>query len=385
MAKARRRTQTDRERLLDDIDGRITSWVLRMALFSAAASLSAPTRASPGGGHHPQRDRGSVRLGAGAAHGHAIVAGQVGADLDVAVAGGRRAVRPTPVPGRRRSRARAIRRAAATPGRLGDDACGWRRGRRLRRTARAVRFPLAGTASRPSVDPRRCRAGWPRRRRARTSSGSASNHEPWRGGRWPRPPDAGEVGAGDVERVRRSVRHPHVTPSIGSSSASARPIAPEPVPRSATMTGRRHRAGQLDGDAGHHLGLRPWDQDRRSTSRSRWRKPHRPSTYCERLAGSYRASIASRWATMRSVPARRARSSMLAGAARHLAQPAGAPASAHATAAPSRATAHQLIVPVTHGSPASCRARSSAASASTTSSRSPASTSARRYTVKPIR
>ena len=56
-----------------------------------------------------------------------------------------------------------------------------------------------------------------------------------------------------------SVSHT-VTPSSGSSSTRARPMAPEPVPRSATTIGARQCAGELDGDPGDDLRLGPRDQ-----------------------------------------------------------------------------------------------------------------------------
>ena len=52
--------------LLDSIDSRITSRVLRMALFSAARELvGADAERHPGGRHPAVRHRGAVRLGPG--------------------------------------------------------------------------------------------------------------------------------------------------------------------------------------------------------------------------------------------------------------------------------------------------------------------------------
>ena len=50
-----------------------------------------------------------------------------------------------------------------------------------------------------------------------------------------------------------------VTRAPGSSLASARAIAPEPVPTSSTA-GAGHRLEQLEAQADQLLGLGPWDQ-----------------------------------------------------------------------------------------------------------------------------
>ena len=64
MATARKAWADDTvTELLDSIDGRITSRVLRMALFSAARELvGVDADVTPGGGHPALRDRRPLRL-----------------------------------------------------------------------------------------------------------------------------------------------------------------------------------------------------------------------------------------------------------------------------------------------------------------------------------
>src|SRR4051794_37344433 len=96
----------------------------------------------------------------------------------------------------------------------------------------------------------------------------------------------------------RSVIHT-VTPSAGSSIASDRPIAPLPVPRSAHRIGssidraRCRATSTTSSVSGRGISTR------RSTIKSRCRKPHRPSTYCNGSPLPRRANIESRWATPR--------------------------------------------------------------------------------------
>ena len=219
---------------------------------------------------------------------------------------------------------------------------------------RAVRLPRRGRPARRRASRRRRTAGWRRRGRARVPAGRASNHDP-AAMRTLRAAaaDAGEVGPGDVEGVgATSVSHT-VTPSTGSSSASASPIAPEPVPRSATVSGRGSVAGQLDGDAGDDLGLRPRDQhpavdgqvevaEAPAAEHVRQRLAGRDGGRAWRRGGRPCAAVAGSSSTSSSSPV---------GAARHLAQPAGrrpladrSPASRRAARATSRRVVAHVVV-----------------------------------------
>ena len=105
---------------------------------------------------------------------------------------------------------------------------------------RAVRLPVAHRRRRRRASRRRRTAGWRRRGRARRRPGSASNHDPaaMRTLAPARPMPARLARATSRASATTSVSHT-VTPSTGSSAASDSPMAPEPVPRSAT----RDRAG----------------------------------------------------------------------------------------------------------------------------------------------
>ncbi len=420
MATARKAWADDTvTELLDSIDARITSRVLRRALFSAARELvGVDDEVTPEEGTLLSRDRrplrliphlGGIRLWAGivseggtippssgdAADGDAVAAGEVGTDRHVGVAGlaqqpldGRR-------PGRRRSPAPASRRGGSAPGRR-RRAGGWRRGRRGRRTARRA-APSRRTPASTSGDPSATYGGLATTTSGTTPSGRASNHDPAAmrtlaplGGRCRR----GWPGRRRGRRARRRSATP-CTPSTGSSSASASPMAPEPVPRSATVDRARHGPGEVDGDAGDDLGLRPRDQhpavDEQVEVAEAPPAEHVGERLAGRVAGEHGVEVGDH--ALRS-PARRAR--RRGGRPRWPPRTATAPPAAHR---PGRRLGQQLppvtASPVTvcrqltrsrvrrstghvASSSASWRARSSAARAATTSSRSPARTSARR-------
>ena len=102
-----------------------------------------------------------------------------------------------------------------------------------------------------------------------------------------------------------------VVPTRGSSYASARPIAPDPVPRSATTrVGPTPDAFSSATSATSSVSGRGIST-RRSTASVMRRNVHSPSTYCSGSPRRRRASIASRWLTMRTVAgsSRRARNS----------------------------------------------------------------------------
>ena len=89
--------------------------------------------------------------------------------------------------------------------------------------------------------------------------------------------------------------------SIGSSVASDRPIAPEPVPRSITVRAPSTAlANSMATPATSSVSGRGIST-RSSTKRSRCRNAHRPRTYCSGSPVRYRPTMASRCATMRSV------------------------------------------------------------------------------------
>ena len=74
----------------------------------------------------------------------------------------------------------------------------------------------------------------------------------------------------------------------------ASPIAPEPVPRSATVTGEPHvLASAIAVSATSSVSGRGIST-RESTARSSRRKPHRPSTYCNGSPVRSRSSMESR-------------------------------------------------------------------------------------------
>ena len=167
-----------------------------------------------------------------------------------------------------------------------------------------------------------------------------------------------------------------VTPSSGSSSARASPIAPEPVPRSATVSGRGSARRQLEGHAGDDLGLRPRDQhppvDREVEAPKAPVSEHVGQRLTRPVAGDHLVEVGDH-ARRRLLVEHALEPAGLPGrAARLLAQPAGD----RVADVLARVWRYRLA-PLTHRR-ASWRDRSSAARAATTSSRSPASTSARR-------
>ena len=74
-----------------------------------------------------------------------------------------------------------------------------------------------------------------------------------------RPAEAGQVGAGDGQRVGSEASVPH-TSRPGRSAARARASAPEPVPRSTADAGVEP-AALVERQLGQHLGLGPGDED----------------------------------------------------------------------------------------------------------------------------
>ena len=171
-----------------------------------------------------------------------------------------------------------------------------------------------------------------------------------------------------------------VTPVTGSSSARASPIAPEPVPRSTTVTGRGSDRARSMAIAGDDLGLRPGDQhppvDGEVEVAERPPAEHVGERLTGGVAGDHRVEVGDH------ALGRRLVEHVLdaVGAAGHLAQPAGrrALADPRGRLGEQRPPGDGARRRPRQGASASWRARSSAASAATTSSRSPASTSARR-------
>ena len=175
----------------------------------------------------------------------------------------------------------------------------------------------------------------------------------------------------------RSVIHT-VTPSIGNSAASDRPMAPLPVPRSAQTIGGGSDRASSSATLDHRLGLRSWDQHPPIDHQIEMAEPPPAEHVLQRLTACVpSASMASRWATPRS----RRRSiedvqELVTIEAQTRPRTSIAPEGDRSRAAVSFHSARQLTC--RHSSPASWRARSSAVRASTTSSRSPASTSCSR-------
>ncbi len=178
-----------------------------------------------------------------------------------------------------------------------------------------------------------------------------------------------------------------VVPTVGSSYANARPIAPDPVPRSAiTRVGPTSDAFSSAASATSSVSGRGI-RTRRSTASVMRRNAHSPSTYCNGSPSRSRASIASRWLTMRTVAgsSRRARNSSPSTDPEATSHSHRAWARSPIASAVSAHSSRHETVAFAHAPSARSRARSSAARASTTTCRSPARIAARRYTVKPMR
>ncbi|CAB4703483.1 unannotated protein [freshwater metagenome] len=229
----------------------------------------------------------------------------------------------------------------------------------------------------------------------RSSGGRASNHEPWEKRTFAAalPSPAALARATSSASPDTSVPHTSV-PSMESSAAQARAIAPEPVPRSTTTRrGVTARAASIANSASSSVSGRGMST-RGSTISSTVRNAHDPSTYCRGSPERLRATIASTRATVRSVtgssrdvahskPSRPPASWQIQRAA--LASPTASEVSTH-SCRHVRCSSVPLAPDTAQSSaPASRRVRSSVWSASTSSSRSPASTSCRRYTVYPMR
>ena len=205
------------------------------------------------------------------------------------------------------------------------------------------------------------------------------------------PTEPGEVGPGDVEGVRRCIGQPDHRAEwelVGDRQADGARARPEVGDRD----GAGQRPGQVDRDAGDDLGLGPRDQHAAVDGEVEVPEAPAPEHVGERLAGpvpgDHRVEVGDHPLGRRLVE------DVLdaVGPARHLAQPAGRrplarprPRSSRATPASARRHSRRSsgtdgAAPAAHGnvSSASWRARSSAARAATTSSRSPARTSASR-------
>ena len=170
-----------------------------------------------------------------------------------------------------------------------------------RRTAASVRLPLAAPRRRRRVDPSAMYGGLATTRSSAPVGGQRVEPRPAGDAHVGRPPaDAGQVGAGDVERVGADVRQPHLTPSTRQLVGQRQADRPEPVPRSATVTGPRQRAGparwrrrrppRSPGAGSAPGGRRAGRGGGSPTARARTAAARRRR---------WRASIASRWATMR--------------------------------------------------------------------------------------
>ena len=164
------------------------------------------------------------------------------------------------------------------------------------------RFPFGDRRRRRRASRSRCTAGSTRSRRRRhrqaarrtTSRGATRTLRPAR----PRP--ARFARATSSASALASVIHT-VVPSSGSSNASDRPIAPRSGPEVGDRAGRADgRASSIATPATSSVSGRGIST-RWSIASSMWRKLHCPSTYCSGSPAANRASIASRWATIRSV------------------------------------------------------------------------------------
>ena len=315
MAKvARRQGRRHRRRTARRHRRRITSSVLRQSLFSAAREVAdvdheldpeeesllgqlaaASPEASASRRSAPTGRRGRRRCGRDRR-------GRRDLDVDVArrrPAGARRPPPwPAPIsstsqpPGREpRRRAATIGRMASSPSAAGEQrACG------------SQSRPTSSTAASSVGDVRR--VGDDDVERAAQLGGQRVEPVPsaMRTSA-ARPPDAGEVGAGDVEARRRDTSVAHTStrrpaarrpatgrsrPTAGAEVDDARPAPAATGPASMATPATTSVSGR---------GI----STRRSTIRSRRRNAQRPSTYCSGSPADRRATIASRWATARSV------------------------------------------------------------------------------------
>ncbi len=166
-----------------------------------------------------------------------------------------------------------------------------------------------------------------------------------------RPTDAGEVRPGDMQGGLVHVGDPDGGAGRAATRRrAARPIAPEPVPRSATRdrtTLRQMRTEQFEHDLHHHLRLRSRYQHPPVDGEVQAAEPPPPEHVLQRLAGAARPTIASRWATARTVAGsvHRRRSARPRRAARHLAHPPRRAVGRRCAAAVSASSCRHDIVP----------------------------------------
>ena len=174
------------------------------------------------------------------------MSGEVEADLDVDESGGRQQGRGATRPGRHRSRAPAPRRAPSRSDAPADEMADVVEPVGARRTARR-RLPCRRPMRRDRAIPPRRTADWPRSRRTDRLPATRRTTTPAaiRTLRAARPMPARLARATSSASGLTSVSQT-VVPSSGSSAASDSPIAPEPVPRSATRPGAGTARGQLD-------------------------------------------------------------------------------------------------------------------------------------------
>ncbi len=255
---------------------------------------------------------------------------------------------------------------------------------------RAVWLPLAHRRPPPARRPRRCTAGSTPPRRAspatppavpRTTSRRRTAHPPR-----PCPARRHWPGRHRAHPADTSVSHTSADPR-GSSAASDSPMAPLPVPRSATSSVLRPpgpRAARTVGDRrlGHQLGLRPRDQHPPIDQQVEGAEAPVPQHVLQRLAlaqpGQHRVEV--RHLALGGGRVEHLEELVAERAAGLLTQPTRLRAAVQARpVSPTTAARRPRRAEISDRSwPASCLARSSAVRASTTSSRSPASTSCNR-------
>ena len=249
-----------------------------------------------------------------------VPAGEIGAHLDVDERRLRRAGRGPVAAGRPRSPARATRPAGGAVERVDDHGVGSIEPVGPANSAGAGSH--ATTVSSTSGEPSATYGGFETITSKRTSAGSASS---------PRaatrcrtlaagPAEAGEVGAGRPSSASaRAIGDPDCgARRSGSSSASASPIAPDPVPRSATC---RDRAGAYPASS---IAIRRRVRSPGGGSARVGRREDRgggtPNARARTGAARRRrraSTIASRWATaVRSVGSSSSRAELVAGSPR---------------------------------------------------------------------
>ena len=207
--------------------------------------------------------------------------------------------------------------------------------------------------------------------------GRASNHEPMamRTLR-PRRPSPARLARATSMASALDVGEPHGDPVQRQLVGERQADRSRPGAEVGDRQRPRHRARQLDGDAGDDLGLRPRDQHPPVDGEVEVAEAPMAEHVRQRLAGEMTLDHRVEMGDHASVGLVERRRFELVGAARLLAQPAGDGIADRSRVR--RCMPRQSAPPRHSSSPASCRVRSSAARAATTSSRSPASTSARR-------